>query len=153
MYPDEQADQPTQSSGPASPSQFAPPPAPYLGVIVQNRYQIEKEIGHGGFGVVYLARDLQLLSKPVVVKVLRLPSAAETWRRKKFREEIEALTRIDHPGVVTVLDAGEMPDGSPYLVMQFVEGVPLRKLIPRDGMDLARAAELIRQAGAALNAA
>lgn len=61
--------------------------------------------------MVYLARDEQLISKPVVVKVLLEESEENEWFRKKFRHELEALARIDHPGVVGVLDAGETADG------------------------------------------
>jgi serine/threonine protein kinase len=128
----------------------------YAGVTVKNRYVIEKELGRGGIGVVCLARDEQLLSKPVVIKILleeMAASAHNPWLRKKFKQEIEALARIDHPGVVSVLDAGELDDGKPYLVMQYVEGVNLRSAIGPEGMPLERAAEIIRQTGHALSAA
>jgi serine/threonine-protein kinase len=72
---------------------------------------------------------------------------------RKFQQEKEALARIDHPGVVVILDAGQMPQGAPFLVMQFVEGVTLRKLIEPGGMDLRRAANIFRQIGSALEAA
>ncbi len=124
-----------------------------IGSLLKDRYQVEKELGRGGFGVVYLARDQQLLGKAVVIKVLTDDLAADPWPLKKFRQEIEAMARIDHPGVVGALDTGETGDGKPFLVMQFVEGVTLRGEIGSNGMDLARAAGLIRQIGQALNAA
>src|SRR4030095_7788024 len=83
----------------------------YLGTKLKGRYLIDRELGRGNIGVVYLARDEQLVSKPVVIKVLLEESDENEWFKKKFRHEIEALARIDHPGVVGVLDAGEMPDG------------------------------------------
>ena len=125
----------------------------YLGIRLKDRYLIEKELGRGNIGVVYLARDQQLISKPVVIKVLLEESDENEWFKKKFRHEIEALARIDHPGVVGVLDAGEMPDGKAYLVMQFIEGRNLRSLMNVDGMELGRVANLMRQIGHALNAA
>ncbi|HET9533518.1 MAG TPA: AAA-like domain-containing protein [Blastocatellia bacterium] len=127
-----------------------------LGNLLNSRYLIEKEIGRGGNGVVYLARDQQLLAKPVVVKVLRsdlLDPDQYGWIQMKFRQEIEALARIDHPGVVGVLDAGETTDGRPFLVMQFVEGFDLRSIMSVQGMEFARAARIIRQIGHALSAA
>ena len=129
---------------------------PYVGATVQGRYTIEREIARGGVGVVYYARDTQLLSKPVVVKVLLDSSMQSNWSgwfKNKFHHEVEALTRIDHPGIVGILDAGVMPDGKPFLVMQFVNGVSLRAHIREGGLDLARAADLIRQIGHALQAA
>src|SRR4051812_21918125 len=109
---------------------------PYLGTVLNSRYLIEKELGRGGIGVVYLARDKQLLSKPVVIKVLLDKSTQNEWIRRKFNQEIEALIRIDHPGIVGVLDAGDMPDGKPYFVMQFVEGETLRTVLRPGGMDI-----------------
>src|SRR6266480_6135369 len=76
------------------------------GVKLKDRYLIERELGQGGFGVVYLARDEELHSKRVVIKVLLEEFIQDTWFKKKFQQEKEALARIDHPGVVGVLDGG-----------------------------------------------
>lgn len=125
----------------------------YLGTKLKDRYVIERELGRGKMGVVYLARDEQLVSKPVVIKILLEESEENEWFKKKFRHELEALARIDHPGVVGVLDAGETPDGRAYLVMQFIEGCTLRSIMQLEGMDLERTALLFRQIGHALTAA
>jgi serine/threonine protein kinase len=124
----------------------------YEGLLLKNRYRIRKELGSGGFGSVYLAADEELLSKLVVVKILHGLSADE-WSSRKFRQEKEALARIDHPGVVNILDAGLTPRGTPFLVMQFVDGVTLRKLIVPGGMEFRRAVDIFRQIGSALQAA
>lgn len=126
-----------------------------IGLTVKDRYLIEREIGTGGFGQVYLARDLELLSKPVVIKLLREESLTNDWVQTKFRHEIEALTRIDHPGVVGVLATGSMPDGNPFIVMEYVEGVSLRSIMEEfpDGLEFERATEIVHQIGYALNAA
>jgi len=128
----------------------------YLGVLLKDRYLIEKVLGSGGIGVVYSARDRQLMNRRVVIKVLHqslLGTELGDWFRKKFQLEIEALSRIDHPGVVGVYDTGEMPDGRTFLVMQYVDGETLRSSIPESGMDLPRIGRLIRQIGSALGAA
>ncbi|MBV9209882.1 MAG: protein kinase [Acidobacteria bacterium] len=124
-----------------------------VGATINGRYLIERELGRGGIGVVYLARDQQLLSKRVVVKVLLEETQQNEWVRRKFQQEIEALTRLEHPGIVGVLDAGALSDGKPFLVMQYVEGVSLRSIMRVEGIELERAAHLMRQIGRALSAA
>lgn len=123
------------------------------GLRLKDRYVIEKELGRGGIGVVYLARDEQLHSRPVVIKVLLDQTADSDWFQKKFRSELEALVRIDHPGVVGALDAGQMPDGKPFLVMQFVPGATLRALMKGKLLEFPVVADIVRQVGAALSAA
>ncbi|HXQ34662.1 MAG TPA: hypothetical protein VN843_11675, partial [Anaerolineales bacterium] len=81
-------------------SEYRPPPAPdaFIGTTVDDRYLIEKELGRGGVGAVYLARDRKLHDKAVVVKVLLEKSLRNNWMVQKFHQEKEALSRLDHPG-------------------------------------------------------
>src|SRR2546423_3854696 len=120
-----------------------------VGQLLDDRYRIEKELGQGGVGVVYLARDRKLHDKPVVIKVLLDKSLQNSWVVQKFQQEKEALARVDHPGVVGILDTGELPDGKPYLVMQYIDGVTLRSRIKPEGMPFDRASEMIKQMGRA----
>lgn len=124
-----------------------------IGKTLGGRYLVDREIGRGGIGAIFLAQDKQLLSRFVVVKVLLETSQRDEWVVNKFRHEIEALARIDHPGIVGILDTGELPDGKPYLVMQYVDGVNLRHEITPQGMNLERASHIIREIGRALSAA
>ena len=80
-------------------------------------------------------------------------TSKDPYIRQKFLQEMEALARIDHPGVVGVHDTGVTPDGNQFLVMQYVEGTTLRHAIQPGGMDPKRAASIIRQIGQALTAA
>src|SRR5258708_2802909 len=107
-------------------------------MLLKNRYRIEKKLGQGGFGIVYLACDEELLSKRVVVKILNVTDP-DQWFLKKFQQEKEALARINHPGVVELLDAGSTPEGTPFLVMQFVDGKTLREVIGPRGIERTRA--------------
>lgn len=125
----------------------------YINTVVGGRYLIEKELGKGGIGIVYLAKDQQMLSRKVVIKVLLDEKGTDEWLKTKFRQEIEALSRIDHPGVVGILDTGQMLDGKAYFVMQFIEGVSLRSIIKPQGVELDRVVNIIKQLGAALQAA
>jgi len=121
-------------------------------IRLKGRYLLQREIGRGGFGVVYLATDEELLGRRVVVKILH-SAPPGSWARRKFRNEIEALARLNHPGIVSILDSGETDEGRPFLVMEYIEGAALRSLFRPEGMDLERVAEIVRQAGAALEAA
>ncbi len=125
---------------------------PYLDMTLGGRYSIEARLGRGGQGSVYRARDLTLMSKTVVVKVMPDDGGEKPWLRKSFAQEMEALSRIDHPGVVGVLDTGILPNGAPFLVMQHVDGVTLRQALESGPLDRKRTASIVRQIGAALEA-
>lgn len=124
-----------------------------IGQVLNGRYVIQNELKRGGMGVVYLAQDQQLHSRPVVVKVLLEEAYQSEYIVQKFRQEVEALSRIDHPGIVGIIDAGELPQGEPFIVMQYVEGVTLRSVMTPEGMNLERIGELLKQIGRALTAA
>src|SRR5437868_3854927 len=124
-----------------------------IGKTLDERYFIESELGQGGVGAVYLASDRKLHDKPVVIKILLDRSLQNSWVVQKFQQEKEALARVDHPGVVGILDTGELPDGKPYLVMQYIDGMTLRSQIKPEGMPFDRAGEMIKQMGRALGAA
>ena len=145
-----------------SPSETAPttldptrltPLTELSGEVLNGRYVIQKEIKRGGMGVVYLALDQQLHSRPVVVKVLLDEAYQSEYVVQKFRQEVEALSRIDHPGIVGIIDAGELQNGRPFIVMQYVDGVTLRSVMSQEGMNLERTADLLKQVGRALAAA
>src|SRR5215831_15313047 len=114
------------------------------GVKIKGRYLIERELGRGGIGVVYLALDERLHQMLVVIKFLIDDSSQSGWLGRKFMQEAEALTRIKHPGVVRVIDRDRTEEGKPFFVMEFVRGKPLRSIIRSDGIDLEYAATLIR---------
>ena len=122
-----------------------------IGTILEKRYRIEKELGRGGIGAVYLGRDLRLHNRAVAVKVLLPESLQAPYLVRRFKQETEALSRIDHPGVVQVLTADELADGKLYIVMQYIEGVNLRSQISSEGMDFERAASILKQVGSALD--
>jgi len=143
-----------ENSAASSLNETSMPSLPSLiGVTLDSRYFIQRELGQGGVGMVYLALDRKLHDKPVVIKVLLEKSLQNSWVVQKFQQEKEALARVDHPGVIGILDDGELPDGKPYLVMQFVDGVTLRSQVKPEGIPLERAADLMKQIGRALGAA
>jgi serine/threonine-protein kinase len=114
--------------------------------------RIEAVIGRGGMGVVYRALQLDL-GRPVALKVIAGERAGDAEFRERFGREARMAAAIDHPNVVPVYAAGE-EDGALYLVMRYVTGSDLHKLIRRHGpLAPQRAAEIVAQVGAALDAA
>jgi len=126
---------------------------PLVGSILERRYLVKRKLGHGGFGAVYLASDEKMMSRPVVIKALLDEKISSEWSVRKFKQEMEALARLDHPSIVGIFDSGQLDDGKPFLVMQYVDGASLRVLIKPDGMDLSQVANITRQIGRALSAA
>jgi serine/threonine-protein kinase len=96
------------------------------------RYEILAELGRGAMGVVYKARDPKI-NRLVAVKTVLLtgqPPDEELEYRERFVREAEAAGRLSHPGIVTIFDVGEEPETrSPYIVMEFVAGQSLDKLL------------------------
>ncbi len=121
--------------------------------LLKDRYRIESFLARGGAGAVYRARDEQLAGRPVIVKFLHTWARQYPWLKHKFRQEMEALARIDHHGVVGVLDAGETHDGLPFLVIEYIDGVTLRSELGKGTMEIRRVSRLIRETGRAVSAA
>jgi len=92
-----------------------------------SRYRILEEIGSGGMGVVYRARD-ERLDREVAVKILKSPAAQDESLRKRFRHEATALSRLSHPYINTVFDF-DSADGLDFLVLELVEGRRLEDLL------------------------
>jgi eukaryotic-like serine/threonine-protein kinase len=111
-----------------------------------SHYIIESELGRGGMGVVYRARDTQL-ERTVALKILQPGAASE-----RFFQEARAASAIVHPGIVTIHEIGECEFGR-YLVFEYVEGEPLSKLIPPQGLPQDTVLRYATQVAAAMAAA
>jgi predicted Ser/Thr protein kinase len=96
---------------------------------LENRYKIEREIGRGGMGVVFLATDLKL-NRQVAIKVLR-PELSQAVGAERFLREVRIEASLDHPNIVPLFDSGDA-DGLSYYVMPFIDGESLRKRIERE---------------------
>jgi eukaryotic-like serine/threonine-protein kinase len=88
-------------------------------------YEIIREIGRGGMGKVYLAKRADHAFQKYVALKLVGGALASPDVRARFQKEREILASLDHPGIARLLDGGSTPEGSPYLVMEYVEGVPI----------------------------
>jgi eukaryotic-like serine/threonine-protein kinase len=134
-----------------------------LGTLLGGRYRLDSRIGAGGMSMVYLAFDT-VLERPVAIKLMHRDIASDADQLERFRREAKAVAQLNHPHIVTVIDAGEEgaddEDGSPahpghrpYIVFEHVEGQTLKALIREGPLEitqaLAYAIEIARALGAA----
>ena len=135
--PDEARDAPTIAQGEQAAGAI---PAERPAVVI-GRYKLLKEIGKGGFGIVWLAEQTEPIRREVALKVIKAGmDSREVIAR--FEAERQALAQMDHPNIAAVLDAGTTERGLPYFVMELVKGVPIteycdtRKLGIRERLEL-----------------
>ncbi len=129
----------------------AEPPKQHLlqGTKVRD-YEIIRPIGEGGMGAVFLARHSRL-NRDVALKVLSLRRSGDREAQRRFEQEMTIVGKLQHPGIVRALDAGEH-NGVQYLVMELVDGADLRQIVDVLGpIPLAEACEICRRAAEALN--
>src|SRR5260370_30607043 len=123
------------------------------GPIMDDRYRLDEQIAAGGVGQVWRATDL-LLERPVAVKVLRPEYSDHPETLERFRKEAKNAGALSNSHVAQVYDYGRSgPDGSPYLVMEFVDGPSLADILAVDPIDPGRALDVIPQASDGLAAA
>jgi len=124
-----------------------------LGTLLAGRYRIDALIGSGGMGAVYRAKHMHM-RKAVAVKVLHKEMTAFPEVVARFEREAVAAGRIEHSHVVSASDFGKLEDGSFYLVLEFIEGQSLAKLVGKVGaLSPLRALRITRQIVEALQAA
>lgn len=127
--------------------------------LLANRYLIEQRLGRGAMGQVYLAKDENLGVRRVAVKTVRQDllnsdDLQEGEAIARFEREARSAASISHPHVVDVTDFGKTSDGVFYLVMEYVEGETLHRLLRREGtLPVNRAVNLLRQIAEGVDAA
>jgi serine/threonine-protein kinase len=129
------------------------------GQLLAERYFLEKKLGRGAMGQVYLAKDKKFETRRVAVKTVRpdllnSEDLQEGEAIARFGREAQAAASIQHPNTVSVTDFGETADGIFYLVMEYVEGETLHRLLRREGtLPVRRAVRLLRQIADGVDAA
>jgi predicted Ser/Thr protein kinase/tetratricopeptide (TPR) repeat protein len=111
-------------------------------------YTIERELGHGGMGVVYLARQ-QSLNREVAIKVLRPSNQAFRNLVDRFLHEAQHLAQLRHPHIVAIYEVGDA-DGEPYFTMDYVNGEPLTQRLMSGPLSPTQAVDLLKQIASAV---
>jgi serine/threonine-protein kinase len=127
-----------------------------VGTLLSGRYRLDAQVGTGGMSSVYRAFDT-VLERQVAIKLMHREIAADADQLERFRREARAVAQLNHPHIVTVIDAGQEDDPirpTPYIVFEYVEGETLKERIRRQGRlpvseAVAYAIEIARALGAA----
>ncbi len=121
------------------------------GAVIADRYEILSTIGTGGMGVVYKARH-RLMKRVVAIKMLHAQYVSTASTLRRFQQEAQAASSLNHPHILTVYDFGLTEDGQPYLVMDFLEGRTLAEVLTEEGnLPVERAVDIFTQACAGLS--
>jgi serine/threonine protein kinase/tetratricopeptide (TPR) repeat protein len=128
-------------------------PKNLVGANLLGRYRLERPIGEGGMGAVFEATQLSL-GRKVAVKVMKPAAGNSEDAIKRFEVETEVISRLNHPNIVQVLDAGRADDGTMFLAMELLEGDNVRTVLRREGpMSVDRALAVAEDVASALVAA
>jgi serine/threonine protein kinase len=117
---------------------------PLIGTTLSGRYVIEDRLGEGGMATVYRAR-YKLMDRPCAVKVMNPAYSTDATVRERFRREAKSAQALSHPNVIEIFDQGEREDGTPYIVMELLEGYTLSALIDGGPIVAPRAIPLMIQ--------
>lgn len=99
-----------------------------IGTVIADHYQLLEFLGEGGMSLVYKAKHL-LLNRVVAIKLLKQSSRLNDLKFKRFAQEARAISALSHPNIINVLDFGLSDDGSPYMVIDYLEGKSFTELI------------------------
>jgi len=126
---------------------------PFLNQVVANKYRIEKKLGEGGMGKIYLARHVTL-GKRFAIKTLHPDFTRNQEALERFRREAITTAQLEHPNILGMADMDQMEDGTAYIVMEFLEGRELRASLNETPiLPLPRAVHIFSQVCRALAAA
>jgi tRNA A-37 threonylcarbamoyl transferase component Bud32/sugar lactone lactonase YvrE len=121
------------------------------GTVLDSRFEVGALLARGGFANVMTGYDRSRKER-CAIKIFRHEVKVQSWILQRFEQEVAALQKVRHPNVVSIYAHGIAPSGSPYLVMEFVEGGNLRELLERSPLARERTARFLGQLAAALDA-
>ena len=154
-YPQPPANAPRRYSASQLPPDADPAEKEFIGLLskaLAPSYMLIRRLGAGGMGTVYVARD-PVLKRLVAVKVMSPELSRDPDARTRFSREAQAVAALSHPNVVAVYAVGELENGLPYIVMQYVEGRSMAERVHEDGpLDVATAKRVLGEVAQALSA-
>ena len=122
---------------------------PFVGKVIDGRYEILTRIGEGGMGVVYKARQTPL-DRVIALKMLNSQMATDPTWVQRFYNEAKACSRLQHPNTIRMFDFGQSPDGRLFMTMEFLDGVSLREARSRGPLAPHRVETILIQCCASL---
>jgi serine/threonine-protein kinase len=128
---------------------------PLVGQTIANKFKIIRVLGEGGMGCVYLGEQmLGTTARKVAVKTLHKHLSHDDSVKKRFDREVATVAALEHPNTIQIYDYGAMPDGTLYIVMEFVQGRSVADILEKDGpMPPERVENILRQVVGSLNEA
>ena len=117
-----------------------------------SHYQIMREIGRGGMGVVYLAQDIDLSRRPVALKLLPRHLTTDPKRLRRFKREARAASALNHPNILTIHEIGQR-GGLHFIATEFIDGITLREQVRIQELKLSDALNIVAQTRSTGNSA
>ena len=121
------------------------------GTLLDSRFEVGRILARGGFAVVAEGRDFQQEGRRCAIKIFRKELVDKAWMKRRFNQEVLALSQIAHPNVVRIYGSGTLPGETLYLAMEFIDGATLRELLETGKLNPRQISSYLRQAGCALN--
>ena len=122
---------------------------PFVGKVIDGRYEIQARIGEGGMGVVYKARQTSI-DRVIAIKMLNAQMAADPTWVQRFYNEAKACSRLQHPNTIRMFDFGQSGDGRLFMTMEFLDGMSLREAVSKGPMAPQRVVKILIQCCASL---
>jgi eukaryotic-like serine/threonine-protein kinase len=122
---------------------------PFVGRVIDNRYEIQARVGEGGMGVVYRARQISI-DRIIALKMLNAQMAQDPTWVQRFYNEAKACSRLQHPNTIRMFDFGQTQEGRLFMTMEFLDGVSLRDALQRGPLAPQRVVKILIQCCASL---
>ena len=122
---------------------------PFVGKVIDGRYEIQARIGEGGMGVVYKARQTSI-DRVIAIKMLNAQMAADPTWVQRFYNEAKACSRLQHPNTIRMFDFGQTTDGRLFMTMEFLDGMSLREALSKGPLAPQRVIKVLIQCCASL---
>ncbi len=124
-------------------------PDPFVGKVIDGRYEIQQRVGEGGMGVVYKARQLSI-DRVIALKMLNQQMASDPTWVQRFYNEAKACSRLQHPNTIRMFDFGQTSDARLFMTMEFLDGISLRDALAKGPLAPQRVVKILIQCCASL---